>query len=127
VAGRRGRIGVVIVGDFHQFKCPARVRIVSPADGQTLPHRSISISPSRASDPDGTIAKVEFYFGSEKIAEDIAELVAVKNDNPSRKPVSGSARQPGGGGRNDNRGYTEGSLPDQPRLIHSDQIALGDR
>ncbi|MEO8428752.1 MAG: M4 family metallopeptidase, partial [Verrucomicrobiota bacterium] len=72
-------------GAFTSANQLPSVSITSPSPGQifTAP---IDIGFSvNASDSDGTIAKVEFYIGSEKIAEGTSPpySVRLKNDNPT--------------------------------------------
>ncbi len=66
-----GGIGVVFRrGEFVSVNHPPEVSLGSPAAGQTLePPASVELS-AQASDPDGSVAKVEFFIGSELLAAD---------------------------------------------------------
>lgn len=66
-----GGIGVVFRrGEFVSVNQPPEVTVSSPSEGQVLaPPASLDLS-AQASDPDGTVAKVEFFVGSELLAAD---------------------------------------------------------
>jgi Zn-dependent metalloprotease len=57
-------------GDFVAANQPPQVAITSPTPGQTLTAPASFDWVVTASDPDGTIARVEFYLGGQKVAED---------------------------------------------------------
>ena len=64
------------------FNASPLVELTSPTNGfYALAPGSVELT-ATSSDGDGTVAKVEFFFGSEKIGEDTTEPYRVQWDNP---------------------------------------------
>jgi Zn-dependent metalloprotease len=57
-------------GFFTPYNSAPQVDLASPNNGQVFSAPTNILIQASASDPDGTISKVEFYFDSTKIAED---------------------------------------------------------
>lgn len=55
---------------YEDLGIAPRVNIVSPGNGQTFPARSRIEMTAEATDEDGVVKKVEFYVGTQKVAED---------------------------------------------------------
>jgi hypothetical protein len=83
---------------------PPTVSIINPPEGATLASGNPIVITANASDPDGSVTKVEFYSGSTKIGEDLTSpyaftwtnapqgnqvLSAVATDNHGAQTVSG--------------------------------------
>lgn len=68
-------------GEFVAANQPPQVAITSPAPGQTLSAPASFDWVVTASDPDGTIARVEFYLGGQKVAEDTDAPFSVTVEN----------------------------------------------
>ena len=59
-------------GAFTASNAPPTVQLTSPGAGQVFPAGSDIALQATANDPDGTVAKVEFYEGSAKLGESTA-------------------------------------------------------
>src|SRR6185503_19421177 len=72
-------------GAFTSANQLPNVSITSPSPGQTFTAPLNFSFAVNASDSDGSIAKVEFYLGSEKIFEDTSPpySVTIQHDNPT--------------------------------------------
>lgn len=66
-------IGVIYRrGTFVSSNAPPQVRLVSPAPGQSFSIPGEFVVEAAASDPDGTVVRVEFYDGADKLQEVVA-------------------------------------------------------
>lgn len=95
---------------------PPRVSISSPADGAEFAKGASITITADATDPDGTVAKVEFFAGTDKIGEDTAAPFSVTFQSNEDRPFTLTAKA------TDNSGLSTTSPP--VKIIVGDPIRV---
>lgn len=75
-----GGVSISPIINITVVNLPPVVTLTSPADASSFPAGSSVTFSATASDPDGTISKVEFYYGTTKIGEDLTAPYSITNN-----------------------------------------------